>query len=69
MKYPERQIYRDRAGRGVTGNRCQGSLWGDASVPKQDCGDGSPTQDGSQTSLHGPFQMGEADVISEIIPQ
>lgn len=69
MKYPERQIYRDRAGGGVTGNGYQGYLWGDASVPKQDCVDGTPTQDGSQTSLHGTFQMGEADVISEIIPQ
>ena len=52
IKYPEKQIYRDRAGGGVTGNGYQGSLWGDASVPKQDCGDGSPTQDGSQRSLH-----------------
>ena len=69
MKYPERQIYRDRAGGGVTVNVYQGSLQGDGSVAKLDCGDGGPTQDGSQRSLHGTFQMGEADGISEIIPQ
>lgn len=69
MKYPERQIYRDRDGGEVTVNGYQGSLQGDRSVPKQDCGDGSPNQDGSQRLLHGTFQMVEADGISEIIPQ
>lgn len=53
----------------MTVNGYQGSLRGDRSVPKQDCGDGSPTQVGSQRSLYGTFQMGEADGIPEIIPQ